>query len=448
LHVTATGDVSATDNVFAQSGSQRTADVFFTIRPGLLYAYDAPRMIHDINAEGEIIYYLRHSSEPSVNVRGGWRAMFLPGPRSEMIVTANAGKGVLTALSTTTSSDATGPTVTPIGKVDVQQADAGEDLSWTAGKQTRITQNLLARYSATDDSNGMPMTGTKSDTREVGGALGFERDFRNDTLSLTADASYLRLERIAPDGAVMPSRLDHQLNPRGQLAWRHDIDRQWSTSLAGGVVFVNPVGTDKYNPGVKKQSGTFPTGDATLAYSEAWGRATLAVRHGVSPNLFIAQNTVDDNAVLQVALPLPWLDETRRNPKLALQSSLGVERTKLIDTDASAGPESTFYLARADVSVGYSPQPGFTYGVRYELVYQTGNSSATMGIPSYFRNTLYFTFAIRYPDRVAGEVPKRKESVRSDRKDLAPVGSEPVVPDVLDENQEDDRGGGGGGSED
>lgn len=440
MHVTATGDVSATDNVFAQSGSQRSADVFFTVRPGLLYAYDAPRMIHDINAEGEVIYYLRHSSEPSVNVRGGWRALFLPGPRSEMVITANAGKGVLTALSSTTSAASTGPTVTPLGKVDVQQADGSEDLSWIAGKQTRLAQNLLARYSGTDDSNGMPMTGTQTDTRELASNLTFERSFRNDSIDLTAGASWLRLERIAPNDAMMPSRLDHQINPRGTLAWRHDINRTWSTSLDGGAVFVIPYGTDPYNPGLKKKGGTFPIGDALLAYSEAWGRATLAVRHGVSPNLFIAQNTVDDNAVLQLALPLPWLDDTRRNPKLALQASLGVERTKLVDSE-TGGTQSTFYLGRADVSVGYSPRPGFTYGARYELVYQNGNAIATMAIPSYFRNTLYFTFAIRYPDRVAAEVPKRTESVRSDRKDLAPVGAEPVIPDVLEDQQEGDGGG-------
>ena len=45
LHFTASGDVSVTDNLFA-TDTDRQADAFFTVRPGVLYAWDSPRMIH------------------------------------------------------------------------------------------------------------------------------------------------------------------------------------------------------------------------------------------------------------------------------------------------------------------------------------------------------------------------------------------------------------------
>jgi hypothetical protein len=160
----------------------------------------------------------------------------------------------------------------------------------------------------------------------------------------------------------------------------------------------------------------------------------LSARRDVAPNLFLAQNTVDDAVNFQVALPLPWLEASRRVPKLAALGSVGVARTQLIDSDTGS-TAGDFKVAHLDVSVGYTPSPGQTYGLRYELAYQTGDSAAVMAIPSYLRNTLYATFALRFPDRVAGEVPKRLKIMRSDRKDLLPGGEE-VVPDVLDPAQD------------
>src|SRR5204863_3271422 len=105
---------------------------------------------------------------------------------------------------------------------------------------------------------------------------------------------------------------------------------------------------------------------------------------------------------LSLAMPLPWLDESRRrDPKLVGLGSLGLNRTQLINSETS-DVESSFVVGRLDVGVGYSPKPGFTYGLRYEFIYQTGDDAAVALIPGYWRNTLSFTFSIRYPDRVAG----------------------------------------------
>ena len=46
-HFTASGDVATTDNVFA-AADNRQGDLFFQVRPGVLFAYDAPRMIHEL----------------------------------------------------------------------------------------------------------------------------------------------------------------------------------------------------------------------------------------------------------------------------------------------------------------------------------------------------------------------------------------------------------------
>jgi hypothetical protein len=434
VHATADGEVATTNNLFSSGSGEQEADMFFTVRPGILFAYDAPQMVHDFTAQAEIVGSLLHGAQPLVTGRGMWHGLFLATPRTQVTMSMDAATGILSLLSNRSTSDETTATVMPTGKLDVQQADSSESLAWISSKHTRVLQGILGRYGFTDDGSG-----TTTETREVGGNLGFERTFRADTVALDASVSYLQLERIAPIGAIPPSRQDFQLNPRATVTWRHDFDRQWSSNADGGVVFVNPVGTDKYHPMATRRSGTFAVFGAQLTYLQPWGRATLSGRRTVEPNLFLAQNTANDEANLQVAMPLTWLGGSMRKPRLAALASLGVARTQLIDAETGS-TEGDFKVAHVDASLGWTPKPGQTYGVRYELVYQTGDPTALMNIPAFVRHTLYVTFSLRYPDRVAAQVPKRTKGMRSDRKDL--VGDDVgTIPDVLDDH-DDDAGGG------
>ena len=437
VHATASGDVATSDNVFS-SADDRQVDMFFQVRPGLLYAYDAPRMIHELSGEVEVLEYLLHSTKPSINERASWKAFFTPGPRSEITLTANGGTGQLNAVSSNTSPEQTTIGVTPLGRIDLRQADAGEYFSWVTSKETRASQTGFARWTATEDNAALRTT---TEAFEAGGALAFERNFQKNTISLEAGASVLRLERVSelPPGP-MGSRLDRQINPRASLVWRHDIDKLWSTNLDAGLVYVNPIGKDPY-PGHEMESrkaAPFPIFGGLVAYSDVWGRATVNVRRAVSPNLLVAQNTLNDSATAQLALPLPWLDDNPhlRNPKLVGLGSFGVERTQLIDPTTGTLIGS-FQLARADFGVAWTARPGQTYGLRYEFMYQHGDAAARLVTPSFYRNTLFFTFSLRYPDRTAAQVPRRTQSVRSDRKDLAPVGAEPVVPDPTEQTPEE-----------
>ncbi len=430
-HATVSGDLATTDNVFSAPTSQYPdGDVFTTVRPGMLFAYDAPRMIHELDAEIELLEYVLHSDQPSVTGRAEWKGFFLPGPRSELLLAADGSRGQLNALNARVSPDQTGIGVLPSATkpIDVSQADASAYLGWQSSKATRLSETSFAHWTATDDNQ---MTPTTTDVREVGASVSFSYDFRSDSLGIDAGASYLRMERIAPAGAMPGSMLQRQINPRAMLVWRHDIDKHWSTDVDGGVIYVNPVGTDPYNPGVPNTRAPFPIFGGLIAYTERWGRATLAARRAVTPNLFIALNTVDDSLTSQLAMPLPWLDDNphARNPKLVGLASLGVEHAQLVDPTMDNKLTGSIYVAHVDVGIGWTPHPGQTYGIRYQFIYQHGDASTVMITPSFFSNTLYFTFSLRYPDRLAAQVPRRTQSVRADRKDLAPVGAEPVVPD-------------------
>lgn len=448
MHATATGDVAVTDNVFA-APENREGDLFFQIRPGLLYTYAAPRMIHDLNAEGEVIQYAFHSRDPSLSGRGGWRGFFIPGPRSEMILAASAGTGLLSAIGSRLTPDQTMINVTPVGKVTTRQAEGSEYFSYIATRELRLSQNLFARYSDSDDNadETAMAEATRTESGEAGATLSLERAWRKDSLSIEVGASVQRLERVGPEGPLTGDRLERSTNPRGRVQWRHDIDRRLSFSLDGGLVYVMPYGKDPYNPDEDRQAGLFPVAGGMFAITEQWGRGQLSLRRDVLPNMFIAQNTVNDSATISAALPLPWFDDSgRRSPKMVALGSVGVQRTQLIEAE-SGDLTSSIGAARVDVGVLYTPRPGISYGVRYELMVQTGDDSAvdplgnTMPIEGFFRNTVYFTFAVRYPDRVAATVPKRRagNAVRADRKDMVPIGAEPVIPDLLEGGEEGDE---------
>ncbi|MGE5183436.1 MAG: hypothetical protein ACM31C_15300 [Acidobacteriota bacterium] len=415
------------------------------VRPGLLYAYDAPRMIQELLGEVEFLEYILHSDRPSVTGHASWKAFLLPGPRSDMLLSADASRGQLNALSSRNTPDQTGIGVLPSGTapIDVDSANASENLSWISSKATRTAENAFANWTATDDNQ---MNRTTTSVVETGLTVSFDSTFRSSSLGIQAGGSFLRLERIAPPGAMPGSTLQKQLNPRATAVFRYDIDKHWSVNLDGGAIYVNPIGSDKYNPGVALRAATFPIFGGLLAYTETWGRAALTARRSVTPDMFIAVDTVDDTLMTQVAMPLPWLDDHphARSPKLVGMGTLAVEHAQLIDPDTSM-LQGNFYLARADVGVAWTPHPGQTYGLRYQLIYQHGNGGTAILEPSFYTNTLFFTFSLRYPDRVAAQVPRRLDSVRADRKDLSPVGAEPVVPDPTEDLPLGDDSDGGDG---
>jgi hypothetical protein len=242
----------------------------------------------------------------------------------------------------------------------------------------------------------------------------------------------------------MGSRLDRQWNPRSVLVWQHDIDKKWSTNVDVGGVYVMPTGCstnpddptgpcvkDPFNPTKDRSNGFFPVFGAVAAYTDVWGRAQIAARREVTPNLFIAQNTLGDSLTVTAAMPLTIFDKdsNKEQPKVVGIGNAGVERTQLIDP-VTGGLTSTYHVVRVDVGVGWSVRPGQTLGLRYELSYQNGTTTAAdMQVPEFVRNTFYFTFSLRYPEDILVKVPRRNQSVRADRKDLAPIGAEPVIVD-------------------
>jgi hypothetical protein len=433
VHVTASGNVAVSDNVFsAPKEANPEADVYAQLRPGVLGAWESPRMVQTLAAEAEIFEYAAHDpGNPSLTLRGRWDALFQPGPRSELGLGAGASNGRVSALTARSTADQTTIAITPAGSQQVRQADAQQRLSWQSTKATRTSQQAFVRWAATNDALAMPTT---TDSVEVGSSLGFDRQLSHNGFGVEVGGSLLRLERISPGGSRSPSRLDRQLNPHASASWRHDYSKAWSSALSAGIIYVNPYGLDHYNPtAAVRAAQPYPVFSATLGYTDVWGGATLTAGRAVSPNLFIAQNTVNEQVLARLALPLHALDSSprARDPQWTLLGSLGVSRSQLIDS-TNAQIQGSFDIARADLALQWHPAASQSYALRYEFVYQHGDTVGTLVSPTFYRNTVLFEFTFRYPEMLAAQVPRRTGSVRADGGDLSPVGAEPVVPDAAE----------------
>jgi hypothetical protein len=434
FHGTASGSVASTDNENGTAENRR-GSVFSDIRPGMLFTYNSPRHIHEMLAEVDFIYNIR-ADRPNVTFRTGYKAFFLTGPRSEISVDSDASKGQVNALQVSTPVAQAPTQVIPTGRTDTEQVSGSENGSWQAAKGTRVFQRVFGRYTGTESNDLMATVTTES--VETGAGIGFDHRRKSQGFQMELGGTFVHLERIDPMGVQMGSRVDNQLNPRGVLVYQLDISQRWSMNLDGGVEYVHPVTelfgkdlSDPYNPGQERKSALFPIFGGTLAYTDVWGRAQFSARRAVTPNLYIAQNTVSDSANLTFAMPLKFLDRDaqKRAPKVVGIGTAGFERMQLIDP-FEGELRGRFLVARMDFAVAWSPRDGQTYGLRYEVTYQNGDTIGEMVVPSYLRNTFYFTFALRYPTEVKVKVPRRaNQSVRADKGDLSPIGAEPVVVD-------------------
>src|SRR5690606_2750039 len=151
-----------------------------------------------------------------------------------------------------------------------------------------------------------------------------------------------------------------------------------------------------------------------------------------------------DVAKVSAGIPLAWeaqgIDARRRQPKLVLIGAVTALHTQLIDPITSE-VDNSFWIGRIDAGVQYAYRPGITYSLRYELMVQSsGEDSFGDPVPGFYRNTIFFTFKLRYPADVPVTVPRnRQKGVRSDRRDLIPLGAEPVIPELDAESSGSDE---------
>ncbi len=412
LHVIGSTQASWTDNIFAVPDDAapplppHEGDVLIQFRPGVLGSYETPRTIHNLEYDLEANLYLDHDEARSLGHVATWRGFFLPSPRTEVQTSASFTSGTLAALSTRAAPVAGQPEATISGNGRFWTLDAGQGLHYAATPELRLSQGLQARRfsSSVDGAAGAPAVDAGG--YEVGGGLGADRGWKHTALAIAAQTRFVTLEQATGDARSLNSALT--------LSYRRDFTPRWSAMADAGAVWIASLDD--------APSTVQPTVGVNVSYAPVWGMAGFQVRRTMAPNLYIAENTISDLALVNASLPLPWLTDDPNLPKLTVSGALGASRSQVIRGDEVT---SSVDVVNADVAVTYAPRGDLTLVLRAQHLRQLPGDIGATATPAfeYDRTTVVLQASWRFPERLAAEIPMR-DSLRVDRSDNTPVGDE------------------------
>jgi len=430
LHILGNLRTGWTDNIESADDApdavpEKRADFYTQVIPGFLFTYEHPRFIQELFYEAEANLYLEHNEGRSLNHRGGWRGFYAPSPLSEMTMSATASGGVLSTFNTSGLAQNGQVVLLPSATTRYGAIEGRELLSVQMSRPVRVTQSSVARmFTASPEGSTESTTGL-----EVGAGAGIERAWRYNALGLNASSSYYLLGAGTDDPI-------HQVTGSVTGSWRRDLSLHWTTVADVGVTGLIPVDGDD-------QTVFGPTAGVQLGYAPEWGAAGVSVRRSIVPNLYIEANTISDLAIANCYLPLPILRDRLAQPRMTVGATVGIGRTAVYDP-ITGDQFSGYDVAMGDVAIDYRIKPQMTMSVRYQYARQDVENDELMAINmhGYERNTVLATFYMRWPERVAAEVPTRA-SLRVDRRDTTPVGEE-VDPQGGRVDQQDQLGSGAG----
>jgi hypothetical protein len=421
LHVLGNLRVGWTDNVFSAPDEEipgvqpqtAEADVYTQVSPGVLLAWERPRLIQEYFYELDANFYVDHSEARGLTHRAGWRAFLLTSPLSELSAQASASGGSLSTFTTLGWAQDGHTIVLPSGDSRFASVEAQEHYSRQLSRPVRVTQTAIGRaftvWSPTIDATTGDRTWTSTTGFEVGAGIGADRSWRWNALGVLATTSFASLS----DGDL------EQMTGTVVGSWRRDLSERWSTSVDAGVAALLPLGDDQ-------ASTVAPTVGAQVGYVPEWGSAGLTLRRSVVPNVVIQANTINDFALVNAYLPLPWLARDPAQPRFTFGFAAGAGRTTVLD-QRSGDPLSRYDVVSGDLSLDYAVRPQMHVAVRYQYIRQlTDDDDGVLNevnVFDYDRQTVLVSFYGRWPERAAAEVPLRA-SLRVDRRNVTPAGEE------------------------
>ncbi len=407
-HAVATGFAAWTDNVFSSPSNAtaednvqpRESDVYYQLQPGTLFTWESPRIIQELSASIDATLYTEHSEARALTYRAGWRSFYVLTPRTELGASGSASTGSLSTFATRGTADTGQPSLLPSTSASFFSLEASQNLAFTISEESSLHQAAFARrFAITDDPVDEDTMETTTHSYAVGGSLGIDRSFKFDAVGAAADVGYIGLE--AADSMAEASDM---VNLGVTVSWRRDLSRRVSSSLGVGFTEIIPVGGG--------DARGQPTVSGSLGYFPEWGMAMLSLSRSVTPNLYIAANTVSDTASVNAALPLRWLEGPLHEPHLIVSTSAGVSRTQIVEP--SGDLSSSFNVFLADGAISYTPSDALALSLRYQYLRQDATSSVVQDTFDYDRHTAILTLSGRYPTRQASDMPVRNTMRVSD----------------------------------
>ena len=357
--------VGITDNAAASTATSAPGGVFATGSMALTGRSAGLLASHTLAYRLALTRFFEASGPTVITNALAWTSTFKPTPLLDVGLTASA---LLSRLSRVDENDLTAvmPQASVGGTTQYLNTALAQTLSYQPTGTRTFDQGLTVaqiRYIETPQDQPLPTT-----TYVLGRVRG--------TVVSGLNSFYLDLQMadaytpVDPATTVFPS--GHTLFGRALAGWQRELSPSWKTDIAAGpLVMYKPEG-----------SGIIaPAGVAQLIFARHPWFATLAVSQQAAPNLFLGEATLNDAALVRVALPLT------RSELVFVTGFAGYIYARIADGQGTVGRAYDQRTAGASLSVRLLKLP-LAAALLYTIIDQDGGVIAGRMVPDFFRQTL------------------------------------------------------------
>jgi hypothetical protein len=286
-----------------------------------------------------------------------------------LVLSLHAG-AALSRTSNVTTTSAPGQAALPGSRLYLASS-AGEELAYSVTDRLRLSQQFnVARVDYPSSSAGAAI-GRPSTALTAG--VHAEDAWARDTISLDASGTDLLAEAgVDPLGMMVPAGTTRFAT--GMAGWRRELSLNWGAQLQGGAAWLQqPSGQAVWLPAVI----------AAVGYRHLPWFATLTLQHAPTANLFLGVATINDQALLNLTLPLD------RGELVVLSgfTSYARARVALAATGTAAPYDYDQAAVGSTLSVRFRTLPLFG-SLTYSLIDQRGTTATSGEALDIIRHTL------------------------------------------------------------
>lgn len=405
LQGVAESSVGYTDNARAtpsDSGAS-TSSFFWMLSPGVTLVSASARQVQRLRYQYQYDLYFNTGTSSSSTNRLDYRGFFELSRRSSLVLGAN---GTQSDRFTNVAFAAPGAGTVgavPAGTGSFVQGALDQGLHLDLAEGWRGWQTASALFST-------PLFDTVA-PRTVGGALrlGIERAYFVDAFGVEGRGDFTVVsDSVLIDGS--PAEVQRQLTGGGVARWRHDWNRDFTSSAEAGALRVERLNTDR--------GFWTPIGSATIAYATEQGDAQLSYAHTLTNNTLLGQSLLVDEVRLRGDLPLTSKGE------LYLAGSCAYQYGRVLDQNTDLATRVRVILG--DIALGYQLTKLLHVGARYQHVQQKSGADTPPLPVSFVLHSVLIGASFRFP--AERDMPRAYRAPRRvDRGDELRDGFQPTA---------------------
>lgn len=363
--VSPTTAIGATSN--AQALSNGSASGFSTFSALARLRADSPRATGSIGYRLGYTHYFVGTQDTLSNELLATSALELARP---LTLSLNAGAILSRTSNAGITSNLAGQAALPGSRLYFGTS-AGEQLAYAPTQALRLSEQLSVSRVDYPSSSQAGATGRPSTA--LTGGLRAEYTWTRNTLSLETTGTDLYAEAgTDPLGMLVPA--GRTRFAEGLVGLRRELSLTMSAQLQAGAAWLQePAGRAVW----------LPAAIATVAYRQLLWYATLSLQHAPITNLFLGVATINDQASLNLTLPL----DPGELVVVAGFASYAHARVALAANTMAAPYDYDQILVGSMLSVRFRQRPVFG-SLMYSLIDQRGTSSTAGQGLDVIRHTL------------------------------------------------------------